>query len=266
MPEITSPKNQLIQHLRELGQHAGARRENGLAVLEGVRLIEEALAAGVQVRQFLYTAELAQRERGAELVQRLEAGGAEAYLTSQAALERAADTQSPQGIVAAFALPRWSTADLGPGPVLVCDGIADPGNLGTIARSAEALGSGGLCLVGGADPWAPKVLRSAMGALFRLPVVQADAPDDLIRSLAAAGRRVLVAAAADGPPLWQAELTGSLALVVGSEARGASAAARAGAHGTVHIPMPGEAESLNAAMAASLLLYEALRQRRQSGS
>ena len=255
--EISSARNPLLQAARELARERRARREQGLTLVEGVRLCEEAAAV---VAWCLYTPELADRERGARLLASLRQSGARLVRCPAELLARAADTEQPQGIVAAAALPSYGLGDLGPGPVLVCDGIGDPGNLGTMLRTALALGSGGAVVLGGADPWSPKAVRSAMGAGWRLPVIEAGA--EALAALRGAGRRLLLADSAAGDPAWQADLTGSVALLVGSEAAGPSAAARAAADGAVHIPMPGQFESLNAAQAVAMLLYEALRQGR----
>jgi len=256
--EISSPKNPLLKAARELARERKARREQGLTLVEGVRLVEEVVAAGAGFAWCLYTAELTAKERGARLLAALRTAGAQPVLCPEELLARAADTEQPQGILAAVAVPRYGLADLGDGPVLVADGIGDPGNLGTMLRTALALGSGGVVVSGGADPWAPKTVRAAMGAGWRLPVVEAGS--EAFAALAPA-RRLLLMEAAAGEPAWQAPLTGPLALVVGSEAVGPSPAARAAAQGAVHVPMPGRAESLNAAQAAAMLLYEALRQR-----
>lgn len=239
------------------------RQEQGLSLLEGVRLVAAALAARIAMPYFLYTLDLAQQERGGALVAALQAHGVRGIKATPAVLAAAADTASPQGIVAPFRIPTWRLGDLGAGPVLVTENLQDPGNLGTLVRAGHALGAAGLLAVGGVDPWAPKVVRAAMGSLFALPVLRSHDLAGLLQDLTARGYRILVADAAAGETAWVADLAGQVALVIGSEAQGPSASARALSTGQVQIPMPGGAESLNAGIAGSLLLYEALRQRQQ---
>lgn len=262
MPDaIASPHNPHVRLLRSLAEKRREREERGLAVLEGLRLAEEAAAARLAVPFFLYTAEFAADARGKAVVEALAAGGARPLLATPVALARAASTETPQGIVAAFRIPQASLENLPTGLVLCCDGLQDPGNLGTLARTAAALGAVGLvCTDGTTDPWSPKAVRAAMGATFRLPVVQAAAGPALAH-LAGRGFQVVLAEATGDQLPWEVNWRQPTVLVVGSEAAGPSAAARAAATATVRIPMPGWAESLNAAVAGALLLYEALRQR-----
>lgn len=261
LAEITSPNNATIKETRALGLQRKEREARGLAVLEGVRLAEEAVSARLKVEWFLCTPELAEKERGRRAIDGLLALGARGYRVPEAVLAKAADTEAPQGIVAVWAPRHWQMAELGPGVAVICDGLQDPGNLGTIIRTAEALGAGGVVLTRGAvDPYNPKVVRSAMGSLFRLPVIRGGEPEEVAGSLTGLGYRLAVAEA-DGKALpWEAPLAGKVALVIGSEAHGPSAEMVAAAQQTLRIPMPGPAESLNAGVAASLLLYEALRQ------
>lgn len=260
--EITSQQNALIKETRALGLQRKEREARGLAVAEGVRLVEEAAAAKAAVDWFLYTPELAGRERGAALVQALMGLGARGYQVPENVLAKAAGTESPQGIVAVWSPRAWTWEDLKSGPLLLCDGLQDPGNLGTVIRTAEAMGSGGVLLTGeGVDPYNPKVIRSAMGSLFRLPVIATAEPEQAADRLSGRGIRVVVAEAEGAFLPWQIDLAGPVALVIGSEAHGPSPALVATADATVRIPMPGRVESLNAAVAASLLLYESVRQR-----
>lgn len=267
MEHITSVKNTLVQRFYALGRERSLRRVEGLAVLEGVRLTEEALQSGVQLTQALVCPRRLTGERGEALQTALRAAGVAVATVDEAPMDRATGTVTPQGVAALFRPRLWTMADLlarlGQGPVIVLDALSDPGNLGTIMRSAEALGAAGLLLgPGTVDPYSPKVVRAAMGSLFRLPLVEtADLPGAL-RSLHAAGLTVLAAEAEGAKVAWEANLAQPTALVIGSEAHGPQAETLAACQGRVRIPMPGPAESLNAAMAASLLLYEGLRQRR----
>lgn len=262
MADITSPQNPLIKQARLLLAKRREREKAGLAVLEGVRLAEDAVAAGIPIPHYFYTEELLARERGARLAERLAAAGARGYRVPPGLLQEVADTETPQGIVAVFRLPRTRLADLPPGLVVVCDGLQDPGNLGTLARACEALGGAGLVAAAGTvDPYSPKCVRAAMGSLFRLPVARAPAAAAALQELQQRGFRTVVADAGGDRLPWEVDWRGPVALVVGNEGAGPGADTLALAGAVVRIPMPGLAESLNAGVAGSLLLYEALRQR-----
>ncbi|HYF79755.1 MAG TPA: RNA methyltransferase [Symbiobacteriaceae bacterium] len=260
MTEPLSPRNPRVARARELARDRSAREESGLAVLEGLRLAEEALSAGVPVEYALCTEQLETRERGAALLDGLRKAGVPVFPVAPDTLDRAADTQTPQGILAVFRPRAWRLDEIPPGLVLVLDNLQDPGNLGTIIRSLEAMGGAGLVVTGGVDPFNPKVIRSAMGSLFRLPVVKAEAGYAL-QTLRAQGRVIYVADAGGDLTPWTARLGKSVALVIGNEGNGPSDLARSQADGVISIPMPGPTESLNAGVAASLLIYEAMRQR-----
>lgn len=259
---ITSTRNPKIQEIRALQSRAKRRREAGAFVLEGVRLVEEALAAGWPMQFVLYTQDLP--ARGLELVAHLKRGGVPVEEVSPDVMLAASDTPSPQGILLVVddgELDLPDALDL----VLILDAIRDPGNLGTLLRSAAAAGAGTVLLGPGCvDAFAPKVLRAAMGAHFRLPIRELEWP--AIASLVKdADLRVYLAEMAAGQTYDQADLTSPVAFLIGGEADGPGQAARDLAYDGIYIPMPGETESLNAAIAGSVLLFEAARQRRAKG-
>lgn len=266
MAEITSLHNPLVKQLRTLLDRRREREQQGLAVLEGVRVAEEAAAAGVEVAFYFFTPELLASDRGRAAHAALLRSGARAYAVTPEVLARVADTTTPQGIVGAFRIRAARLADVpaGPGPVLVADGVHDPGNLGTLIRTADALGGAALVAAAGTtDPWSPKVVRAAAGSLFRLPVSRGGPAGAALRALRGRGFRVLATDPAGGEPVWDIDwAAGPFALVIGSEAWGASAEALAEADGRVRVPMPGPAESLNAGVAGAICLYEAMRRRR----
>ncbi|HET7038955.1 MAG TPA: RNA methyltransferase [Gemmatimonadales bacterium] len=234
-----------------------------MTLAEGVRLVEEALSAGVTIQGALVTAGLAQHPRGAALIAALAARAVATEELDQRAFSQLADTDTPQGVIAVIEPPRWTLADLRPGrgaPLLVLDAVQDPGNVGTLLRTAFALGAAGAVLLKGtADLTNPKVVRGAMGATFRLPAVAADVAE--FANWAQRERLVIWTAAADGAPLGRATPPERLALVVGNEGAGVSAEVRALAQQHVAIPLARGAESLNVAVAAGILLYEAARAR-----
>jgi len=259
---ITSPDNPKLRYLRRLSDSKAFRAHEGRVVLEGLRLVEAALAAGALPALVLVSAELLATERGHGLRERLQTAGAALLETSPALFRATADTATPQGLLAAFPIPQPPPPER-PSLVLVLDGWRDPGNLGTALRAAAAAGVDlALLTAGTVDPWHPRALRAGMGAQFVLPL-EAAAPEQ-------------VAARLQGLDLWIAEASGErvhtavdwtrpAAILVGGEAEGASGASLSLPHQTVQIAMPGAMESLNAATAAAVLLFEALRQRAAAG-
>lgn len=260
---ITSVKNPKVQAVKALQSRAKNRREAKAFIAEGVRLAEEALASKWPVRQAFYTAGL--DARGQTLVRMLQAAEAPVEEVSEHVMETISDTKTPQGILLELTAQALSLPPQ-PSLVLILDGIADPGNLGTLLRSAAGAGADAVLVTpGSADAFAPKVMRSGMGAHFRLPVLELDwrQISDLIKAHKLA---VFLADANRGPAYDTVDLTQKLALVIGGEAHGLSASAGHLKAQPLQIPMPGRIESLNAATAGSLLLFEAVRQRRAAGA
>ena len=256
---ITSARNPKIQWVRKLQSQPRLRREAGAFVVEGVRLAEEALASGWEAQLVLHSPEL--DERGRQIVEGFTRGGVPVEAVSTEVLRAASDTQTPQGILAVLSrqtLPPPQHADI----IFIPDGVRDPGNLGSMLRSAAAAGVDLVCLPeGGVDPWAPKVLRAAMGAHFHLPL-QNLSWEEVGETLKGAGIRTYLADANGGTSYTQVNYRSPVALIIGGEAEGASPPALRLADERVHIPMPGGSESLNAAAAAAILLFEVVRQRR----
>jgi TrmH family RNA methyltransferase len=254
----------LVTTIRDLHRRR-ARDRRGLALAEGVRLVEEALAARVPIRGAAVAPGLEGTPRGSALKSALERAGVRVESVSDAVLETLADTEQPQGVVAVIEPRAWRLEDLEPAPgrpVLVLDAVQDPGNVGTILRTALGLGGAGVvALKGTADLHNAKVLRGSMGALFRLPAVAADGADYLAWAKSA-GVETWVTAA-DGESL--SKRTGAhrprapIALVLGNEGAGVGAALSAAAHRRVAIPLGPGVESLNVAVAAGILLYEVTR-------
>jgi TrmH family RNA methyltransferase len=253
---ITSVANPKVKLVRNLQARRSAREAEGLFVVEGVRLAEEAARAAVAPRLVLHTAGL--DDRGQAVLGQLAARGAQVEAVSPEVLAAASDTQTPQGLLAVVpmaSMPMPARLTL----ALVLDGLGDPGNLGTILRTADAGGVDGIFLATGTvDAYNPKVVRAAMGAHFHLPI-RATGWDELARRLA--GLELWLAEARAGLAYHQVDWRRPSALVIGSEAAGPTDAARHLAPSSVSIPMPGRAESLNAAIAAAVLIFEAARQR-----
>lgn len=255
---ISSAANPHVKRLRSLRDLSRERRSERSVFIEGVRLVADALASGAQLRLALFSPDqLAATPAGQALLDAL-SGRPDCHEASPAAVAAAADTQHPQGVVAAVA---WPELEPRPGLRLAIDGVQDPGNLGTLLRSAEAAGVGlVLCARGCADVYSPKVLRAAMGAHFTLPI-RADLPWDELGPELGACPAVYAAEAHATMPYYAADWKQPAALIVGAEAHGVSDDGLAWATHRIAIPMLGRAESLNAGVAGSIILFEALRQR-----
>jgi TrmH family RNA methyltransferase len=248
-----------VKHIRSLLTDRRERRRERLFVLEGVRLVADALASGAALELALYAPDqLAETVAGLDLLRQIESLRSMHQATPQV-LASAADTVHPQGVVA---LARWPQVEPGkPGLILGLDAIQDPGNLGTLLRSAEAVGVAEvLCAPGTADLYSPKVVRAAMGAHFRLAMEQELGWEEIGDRLAFVDH-VYAADAVATMPYYAADWRQPSALIIGNEAHGLSEEARSLAHSLIGIPMRGQAESLNAAVAGSVILFEALRQR-----
>jgi TrmH family RNA methyltransferase len=243
-----------------------ARDRRGLALAEGVRLVEEALAAGMSVRGAAVSPTLEATARGRALKAALERAGARLEVMDDGALERLADTESPQGVVAVIQPRQWDWEDLrasGRAPVVALAGVQDPGNVGTILRTAFALGAAGaVALPGTAELNNPKVVRASMGAAFRIPALAGTV--EAFLAWAAAGSIELWAAAADGDPVGATPRSARpIALILGNEGAGIPPALAGRAARRVAVPLAPRAgvESLNVAVAAAILLYEVTRER-----
>jgi TrmH family RNA methyltransferase len=261
---VTSRANPRVKQLR--AAFAGhARLSGGLVAIEGEHLLYEAIRSGLVLKTIFVSERTSAPEWAPRSVELIE-------LTDEV-FSSIVDTQSPQGIAALLVPPTWDLASAFPAKLpgiqspllLLAAGLQDPGNLGTLIRSAEAFGATAvLTTAGTVSEWNQKALRASAGSVFRVPVV-AIGPSD-IPTLKSHGLHVFAAVAGSNPPpgansIANADLTQPCALMIGNEGAGLSAELLALADARVTIPTPGRVESLNAAIAGSLLLYEAARQR-----
>jgi TrmH family RNA methyltransferase len=254
---ITSSQNPKIKLVRALGGQPKARRKEGAFLAEGVRLVEEALAAGWSIRFVLYAEGLS--ERGQMLVGRLQASGVDVEEIEPNLLRSISETEASQGILAVLETSQLPISE-SPTFILIPDQIRDPGNLGTLIRTAAAAGMQAVLLPPETtDAFAPKVVRAGMGAHFRLPIYAMNW-DEIEQTCKTSNFRVFLADM-NGKSCWGTDFREPLALIVGGEAEGASKQARGLAHANVSIPMPGKVESLNASIAGALLIFEVVRQR-----
>ena len=245
-----------MQRLRRLIQKRSARQADGVFVAEGVTLLREALAAGIIPESVFYAPDA---ERA--LVQDAASAGAEVYELASGVMESVADAVTPQPVCAVLPVVDTPLHALPTGGVVVVAvDVRDPGNAGTLIRSAAAAGARGVVLCDGCvELYNPKTVRATAGALFRLPVVTSVSVDGALTSFGTAGRRRLAAVARGGDDYTTVDLTGPVALVVGNEAHGLPEALPR-IDGNVTIPMPGSTESLNVGVATAVLCFEAARQ------
>jgi TrmH family RNA methyltransferase len=254
-----------VQRLRRLSRRRSVRAGEGAFVIDGPTLLDEALDAGLPLDEVF-------AEAGAPraLLDRAAAAGAIVHQVHDGVLAKATDTVTPQAVAA---IARFADLDLAgalgglarPELVLVLAGVSTPGNAGTLLRSAEASGAEAVVFSDDAvDPYNPKCVRSAAGALFRLRVVRSTTGDATVAALRERGIRSLGTVARDGVPYDEIDMTVPVALVLGSEAHGLPPKLEADLDTLVTIPMRGGTESLNVGMAGTIICFEALRQRRSA--
>jgi RNA methyltransferase, TrmH family len=254
---ITSNQNSKIKLVRALLSRSKERREAGLFVIEGVRLVEEAVKSNWGLETVLYDESLS--ERGRLQVEGLRLKGIEVEEISTSVMKSISETESPQGILSVLKFSQIPIPE-SPNFILIPDQIRDPGNLGTLLRSAVATGVQAVLLPPETtDAFAPKVLRSGMGAHFKLPI-QEMSWGEVEKVIKLESLQVLLADM-DGESCWNIDLRKPTVLIIGSEADGASESARKLANGKISIPMAGDMESLNAGVAGAVLMFEVLRQR-----
>jgi RNA methyltransferase, TrmH family len=274
---ITSRENKWLKAFRAALQGRGPQSGEPIGV-EGPKMVEEVLRAGLPAEALLVS-ESGERdlERVLRAVQQGESAIAVGRIlqTTDRLFQTVTGTESPQGVAALIEQREWGIEDVlrGPGAmresaplVAVLAAVQDPGNVGTIVRSAEAFGATGVVATRGtADPWSPKALRASAGSALRLPVLRAMAIPILIAQLRVAGVNLYAAASSQptaGDSLGEVDLSGPVAIFIGNEGGGLPAEVTHSIEGAISIPTRGHVESLNAAIAASILLYEAARQRR----
>jgi len=264
---IEGRHNPLVKELRQAFARAELT-EKGDCAIEGLRIVEEAIRSGLHFRAVLF------RETAQNLAERLlpQIGShVETLLLPDKLFDGAVPSETPQGVAALVRLKAFALDDilerLQVGPVVVIVGLQDPGNLGTILRSAEAFGSAGIVLgEGTVSPLNSKVIRASAGSIFRLPAVVAKAAGglgEISKRMRKAGVRLIATSSHKGTPLDHARLTGPSAVFIGSEGSGLPRPLMAQVDELVAIPHTAQVESLNAGVAGSIIMYEAGRQRRE---
>lgn len=259
---ITSPANERLKHARRVRD---GREPNSIFV-EGERLIEECLQSRLPLSSCFHSQEPSQRAQA--ILNQMAQRGCQSFAVTEAALAAVSDTVSTQGLILIAGRPVMKLDQVlakpdGKAPFVLClDAVQDPGNFGTIVRTAEAAGASGVvALTGCVDAYAPKTLRSAMGSAFRLPIATGVSPEKLLSKARATGLRVVAAAMEAEVTYTNFDWGQPTILILGNEATGISAELLAQCDTRVSIPLRPPVESLNVAAAAAVLLFEAAKQR-----
>jgi TrmH family RNA methyltransferase len=266
MKAITSASNGIVKTALRLREKKGRDKE-GAFLIEGPLMLEEALRSGVTIRRILFKIGYNDPTRvlPEDIANRIVEGAVTVKLTPEV-FDRISDTVTPRGILAIVEKPVRKelvgrTKAGGVSSVVILDRIQDPGNAGTIIRTAEAAGFSGVVAVKGTvDPYSGKVVRSAAGAILRVPIFEADDVEAAMAMATDAGMRIVVCDMAGASDYDRADLRGGIALVIGNEGAGVSEAFREGADLSIKIPMDPGPESLNAAIAAGIIMFEKRRQ------
>lgn len=256
---LSRGREALVLRLRK----RSTREREGLYLVEGIRGASDALAKGAEIRFAVCAPKLGGDERGRHVLETLERTGVDISWTEADGLARLSDTETSQGVILVCREPRWRLPDLADadGGFLLLDGVQDPGNVGTLIRAAAAFGlEGVLALEGTADPWSPKAVRAAAGAVFSIPVLVVPF-GEVARWLGATHTTLLVSEAAASDVAGM-RLPKRWALAVGNEGAGVGASVADAADATVGVPMTQDAESLNVGMAGAILLYVLTREAR----
>jgi TrmH family RNA methyltransferase len=259
--KITSSSNQQIKDIIQIREKRAKFRHTAF-LIEGPHLVEMALNAGVQIKEVFATEAFINTKEHQVMLKKI---AETVFEVSEQILKKITDTETPQGIVAVAGCEPGTldTLTLKAKPLLVVlDAIQDPGNLGTIIRTADAAGADAVILLSGScDAFMPKVIRATAGSIFNLPLVYAE-PDTLVDWLSKKNIKLAVTAADAGKTVFDADLGGNIAIAFGNEAHGVSDQLKKAADLFLQIPIFGKAESLNVATSAAICLYEAVRQRR----
>ena len=257
--EITSRENRIIKEYRRLSGDAKYRRQSGLFVTEGARLCADAVRSHIVIETALITARA--RVQYADSTAAVESAAAQLFEIPEALSDYLGDTETPQGVFCICRIPAFAELPMKKGRYAALERIQDPGNLGTMIRTAEAFGLDGVLLSDGCcDPYSPKVLRSSMGGVFRLPPVVVGKFEEYLPSLHKKGIRSYACVVdSDATAVQKADFKDGSVCVIGNEGNGLLPETVAACSGRITIPMAGRAESLNASMAAGIVFWEMVR-------
>lgn len=260
-----SRSHPLVSRIRRLSRSARDREREGILLVEGIRLAEEALAERARILEVLASPRLSSDARGSRLLERLADSGVRVRLAGEDLLASLHDAESHQGILLLASRPPGASEDTiaelaSEGALLVACGVQDPGNVGALVRIADAAGAGAFVAAGGADPFGPKAVRATAGSVFRLPIArltETAAVTGLAERLRAAGLRLLGAAPRGGIDYRRADLSAGAVLFLGGEGAGLPEPLEQMLDEKVSIPMSPRVESINVAAAAAVILFAA---------
>lgn len=262
MLEISSTKNPLIKEIKGLYRKKN-RWSSKTFILEGIKIIHEAIVEGIELKYILYTNSLLSNPEGEQLLKSIKDTGSIIRVT-ESVFREISDTETPQGIIGIARFYQRNLEDIGKldrPSLLFLDAIQDPGNMGTIIRTGDAFHMDGIILGEGCvDPYNPKVVRSTMGSIFRTPIYICNDTLGSLKKIKDMGIKIL-ATSLDGELLYNKSLKDGFLGIIGNESKGVSPEIISIAEEKVKIPMPGRAESLNAGVAASIIMYESMKWR-----
>ena len=264
MNYIQSSQNGNIKDIKALHQKK-YRDAQKLYFVEGIRFVNDAIDNGQSIDRAVISESLEKVNGGNTVIAKLTKICSDVFCVPDKLFKEISDTQSPQGVLAVL---KKQTTELHKAlnsgkAVIVLEGLQDPGNVGTIIRTADAAGVSAVLMTKGCvDVYSPKVLRSTMGSVFHLPIVEDLENGETIQLLKNSGYKVIASHLQGQNNYYDEDLTGKSAIIVGNEANGISELTAAMSDKLVRIPMPGKAESLNASVAAAIIIYELVRQTR----
>jgi TrmH family RNA methyltransferase len=251
---ITSKDNKLLKVVYALQNSSKTRDENGLFVLEGLRICYDAFENGIDFKKLIVS--VTAKEKYYDDILKFSSKADELYCIPDSLFNKISDTKSPQGIIAVCEIPQNKTTLDVKGRYIALENIQDPSNLGAISRTAEALGVSGLIIAGGCDAFAPKSLRASMGTLLRMPIFKIDSISE-IKSFGLTTYACVVDK--DAKKITETEFQDGSVVVIGNEANGITEETKSICDYNITIPMNGKAESLNAAVAASIAMWEMIK-------
>jgi len=263
MYQITSSKNPLIKEVKSLYRKKG-RMKNKAFIIEGIKIINEAIENNYPIENILYTDQLLKNNEGVDFLNRLKDIYSPIYVSNNI-FKEISDTENPQGVLAVAQLQYRAIEEikLNTKPFLLyLDEVQDPGNMGTIIRTADAFDIDGIIISEGCvDPYNPKVVRATMGSIFRTPLYYTANGLDELKALKDSGMKIYSTSLEGSIPIYEADYKGGIILVIGNESKGVKEDIQKMSDILIKIPMPGKAESLNAGVAASIIMYEVMKQR-----
>jgi len=261
---IISESSPLIKKVMKLHSRKG-RQKYGQYFVEGIRGVEQVLENGAPVEAVIYSKEIYGLHGGQAFIDRLNCSNLKIYQVEKNLFKKIGDTVTPQYVLAVVKMKDYLLNNIFVNSrllLVIVDGVQDPGNLGTIIRTADAAGADGILLLKGTtDPYNPKCVRSTMGSIFSLPVIRVDNIQENFEILKEHKINIIAASLDGDVPYYRQDFTGNIAIIIGSEAVGISQEVCKYVNQFTSIPMAGKAESLNAAVACGIFLYKAVEQR-----